>query len=311
MMMARAKCLAGPYEMHPQNPIMTAWETVAPLQKAGHGNLVETPDGQWYGGFLCGRPNKDKRCVLGRETAIERGQWRDDGWFYFDSPHPRLEVPGPSDVAPPPSAGLRWTDDFDGSELRLEWNTLRLPPEAEVSLAARPGWLRLRGLPLPIETDQRQALVARRVQHPSFEAATLMEYRPENAWQYAGLICWYSHASYYWLRVAWHEGDGAVLELVKRFGDKLVLAGRIPAAWPQYQLRVSARGDDYRFAGSADGRTWHNVGEPQDGSILSDEAAGEFGFAFTGSFVGLAAVDISDQGRQADFDWLDYRGLAD
>ncbi|MBN2583916.1 MAG: glycoside hydrolase family 43 protein [Planctomycetes bacterium] len=305
--LARSRSLLGPYVVHPQNPIMTALGTDATLQKAGHGNLVETPDGQWYGVFLCGRPNKDKRCVLGRETAIERGQWRDDGWFYFDSPHPRLDVPAPvlpqGDVETAPDY-----DDFDGPELGLHWNTLRLPHEDEVSLTARKGWLRLTGLAHPLETNQRQALVARRIESRDFDAATCMEYEPENPWQFAGLTCYYCHTNYYWLRVGRDEHEGIVVELVRRYGSDLTLEGRIRAEWPQFHLRVQARGDRYQFAAGPNGRSWQDVGQAQDGSILSDEEAQNFGFSFTGAFVGLAANDLSGTRLHADFDWFSYVG---
>ena len=304
--MARSKSISGPYEAHPEGPIMTAHGTDAPLQKAGHGNLVETPSGQWYGVFLCGRPNQDQRCVLGRETAIERGQWRDDGWFYFLSPQPRLEVPGP-DLPPAPLGEPPDHDEFSSETLRLEWNTLRLPHEDEVSLTARPGWLRLTGLPVPIETDNRQALVARRIECRDFDASTCMEYGPENPWQFAGLVCFYCHTSYYWLRVGRDEGQGVVVELVRRYGSDLALEGRIRAAdWRQFHLRVQARDDQYQFAASPDGRSFQKVGQAQDGSVLSDEVAREFGFSFTGAFVGLACSDISGARRQADFDWFSY-----
>jgi xylan 1,4-beta-xylosidase len=306
--MARSKNLPGPYEVHPDNPIMTAWETGSPIQKAGHGNLVDTPDGQWYGVFLCGRPNADKRCVLGRETAIERGHWGDDGWFRFDSRHPRIEVPAPqlpdAPVAEPPAR-----DDFDAQQLGLAWNTLRLPHGPEVSLADRPGHLRLYGTPYDIESNNRQALVARRVEHKRFEATTVVECDPQNQWQRAGLTCYYCHVSYYWLRVAQDEEQGRVVELVRRWGGKLTLEGRIAAAGKRTWLRVTADGDLWQFAASGDGRTWQAVGEGQDGTILSDEAVAEWGFAFTGAYVGLAAVDISGGCMAADFDWFEYRPL--
>ncbi|MBL4812585.1 MAG: glycoside hydrolase family 43 protein, partial [Rhodobacteraceae bacterium] len=68
---ARAREITGPYEMHPDNPILTSRD--APdlaLQKAGHGDWVETPEGKSYLVHLVGRPLPGKRCILGRETAI-------------------------------------------------------------------------------------------------------------------------------------------------------------------------------------------------------------------------------------------------
>jgi xylan 1,4-beta-xylosidase len=306
--MARSKNLLGPYEVHPDNPIMTALGTDSPIQKSGHGNLVETPSGQWYGVFLCGRPNKEKRCILGRETAIERGAWGDDGWFRFDSPNPRVEAPAP-DLPEAPVDAVAVRDHFQTPSLDFQWNTLRMPHGDEVSLADRADHLRLYGTPFEIETNNQQALVARRIQHHRFDAATVMEYTPENIWQRAGLVAIYCHTNTYWLRVSHHEEQGTVVELVRRLGSDLTLEGRIAAPWQRFFLRLEGRGDQWQFLASDDGHVWQSVGEVQDGSIISDEAAHEWGFAFTGGYVGLAAVDISGGRLHADFDWFDYQGL--
>ena len=73
--MARSKALTGPYEVHPENPIITARNHPEhPLQKAGHGDLVETENGKTYCTFLVGRPlSTQGRCTLGRETAMGNG----------------------------------------------------------------------------------------------------------------------------------------------------------------------------------------------------------------------------------------------
>ena len=54
---ARARSLTGPYEIAPNNPLLTSRDSPQnPLQKAGHGSLVQAPDGRWFLAHLCGRP---------------------------------------------------------------------------------------------------------------------------------------------------------------------------------------------------------------------------------------------------------------
>ncbi|MFW6288059.1 MAG: glycoside hydrolase family 43 protein, partial [bacterium] len=74
---ARSKNIAGPYEVHPDNPILSSkYSPDLPLQKAGHGDIIETQTGEWYMVHLCGRPlEKRGNCPLGRETAIQRLVW--------------------------------------------------------------------------------------------------------------------------------------------------------------------------------------------------------------------------------------------
>ena len=80
--MARARSLFGPYELHPDTYALTARDRPdAELQRTGHADLVETPSGETYMVFLCGRPLRNRgRCTLGRETAIQKMQWGADGW---------------------------------------------------------------------------------------------------------------------------------------------------------------------------------------------------------------------------------------
>ena len=77
MTMARSRSLTGPYELHPDKYIITARDRPhAPLHRAGHGDLVDTQAGDTYAVYLCGRPLPNRgRCVLGRETAIQKMVW--------------------------------------------------------------------------------------------------------------------------------------------------------------------------------------------------------------------------------------------
>ena len=82
--MARSRNLLGPYELHPDIYILSSRDRPdAPLQRAGHADLVETADGETWMAYLCGRPLPNRgRCVMGRETAIQRMRWGEDGWLY-------------------------------------------------------------------------------------------------------------------------------------------------------------------------------------------------------------------------------------
>ena len=98
--LARSREITGPYEPGPVNPFLTSNPAphfgrndrdylrpqldnpYAELQKAGHGCLVDTPDGEWYVAHLCARPlDPTRRSMLGRETAIQQVEWTDDGWL--------------------------------------------------------------------------------------------------------------------------------------------------------------------------------------------------------------------------------------
>ena len=81
--MARSRSIWGPYEEDPGNPVLTSdVDNPEKLQKCGHADLVCTQNGEWYMVHLCGRPPKGSRqCVLGRETAIQKMVWNEEGWL--------------------------------------------------------------------------------------------------------------------------------------------------------------------------------------------------------------------------------------
>ena len=84
--MARSKSVWGPFVTAPDNPILTSNRSEKRmLQKCGHGDLVNTPDGEWYMVHLCARPVPGTEwCVLGRETAIQKMVWDEEKWLRLE-----------------------------------------------------------------------------------------------------------------------------------------------------------------------------------------------------------------------------------
>ena len=83
--MARSKELYGEYENSPYNPVMRQLDPTAPIQRAGHGKLVQDQNGQWWCYYLCGRPNQGNYTTIGRESALDPVQWTEDGWFTINN----------------------------------------------------------------------------------------------------------------------------------------------------------------------------------------------------------------------------------
>ena len=192
--------------MHPNVHLLTSKDAPdAVLQRAGHGQIVETPDGQVYHTHLCSRPLKDRRrSPLGRETAIQKCAWGDDGWLYLagGGQVPAVEVAPPHAAqAEPEPPARRYA--FSPAGLPLDFQWLRTPdPERIFSLAARPGWLRLIGRE-SIGSWFEQALVARRQQHFGYRAETELDFRPWTFQQAAGLTAYYNRAKFHALAVTW------------------------------------------------------------------------------------------------------------
>lgn len=310
--MARSRSITGPYELDPQASVLTARDDARlALQKAGHGELVETPSGEWYLAHLASRPlgeGDQRRCILGRETCIQKVMWSADGWLRLThgGAHPQVEVPPPEDLPETPWPALPTRDDFDSEKLDASWSSLRVPVnESWLSLKERPGWLRLRGRD-SLHSLFEQSLIAKRVQHFRFTAETCLEFAPTHFTQMAGLICHYDTRQHYYLRVTHDEARGRVLGIVQTdAGNYDELGGDLAISdWPRCHLRATIDLAQLQFSASPDGRNWQNIGPVLDASKLSDDYGGAL--RFTGAMVGLCAQDVGGTRAVADFDYFDY-----
>jgi len=312
--MARSRTLTGPYELHPDKYILSSRQRPdVELQRAGHADLVETQDGETYMVYLCGRPLRNRgRCTLGRETAIQRMKWSDDGWLrtadglglaQSEVTAPELPV---HEFPPVPERS-----DFDDGRLPLEFQWLRSPwPEELFSLTARPGYLRLFGRET-VGSLFRQSLVARRQQSHCFSASTVVDFEPEHFQQIAGLICYYGGTKFHYLHVSRDESLGKYLGVMSALPDSVQTdAFTAPIAIPSgkpVHLRVEVDCERLVFAYRVEGETWCWLSQQFDASILSDEASAPGLPNFTGAFVGLACQDLAGTCRPADFDYFEYR----
>jgi len=314
--MARSRDIAGPYELHPGTHLITSKDAPdAPLQRAGHGQIVETPDGEVYHTHLTGRPLSGlRRSPLGRETAIQKCEWRDDGWLYLahGGQVPALEVEAPRGTEgsrADRSVSIR--HDFADATLPPDFQWLRTPvPERIFALTGK--GLRLFGRE-SIGSWFEQALVARRQEHFVYRAETSLAFRPETYQQAAGLVSYYNRHKFHFLAVTYTPKSGRALMIMSCLGDwqngKLTfgLPEPIPLPDGEIGLRAEVDGASLQFSYSAGG-DWMPVGEVLDQSIISDEGGrGEHG-SFTGAFVGMAAFDTSGRAMPADFGYFLYEG---
>jgi xylan 1,4-beta-xylosidase len=312
--MARSQSLFGPYELHPDVYILSArTRPDAPLQRAGHADLVETKAGETYMVYLCGRPLKNRgRCVLGRETAIQKMLWRDDGWLHTQDGQgvPALETPAP-DLPEHPFPPVPEREEFDAPTLPLAFQWLRSPwPEELFSLTARPGHLRLYGRE-SIGSLFRQALLARRQQAHCYSAETIMDFEPSHFQQMAGLVCYYGGSKFHYLHVSHDETLGKQIRVLSALPDAPVadvMTAPIPIdAGKNVGLRVEVNEERLCFAFRLGDGPWRPLPQIFDISILSDEAQRPGTPNFTGAFVGMACQDLAGTGRHADFDYFRYQ----
>lgn len=316
--LARSKNIKGPYEIHPQNPILTSKGSDKHqfLQKAGHASIVEGPNKEWYMVHLCGRPlpNTD-RCILGRETAIQKVEWREDNWLYLVNscqklPSWEIEVYSESQCTEVESAKTIQYDDFNSTHLDINFQSLRIPADRFMSLTERPGFLRLYGKE-SLGSKFIQSLIARRQQAFSYCAETCLEFEPETTQQLAGLVCYYNTENYYYLRVSTDEElggkcIGVLANINNDFSESMLQDENVLIAGAaSIYLKVEVHYSELRFFYALQKGQWKQIGKVYDASTLSDDAI-QGSSAFTGAFVGVACQDLSGRNKHADFDYFSY-----
>jgi len=318
---ARSRNLEGPYEVHPDNPLITSFPYPRnPLQKAGHASIVQTHTNEWFLVHLTGRPlPKDNQalldprgyCPLGRETAIQRVEWENDWPYVVNGNGPSLEIEGPSMEEVVWEKEFEEKDDFNEERLNNHFQSLRIPlGEQIVSLKDKPGHLRLYGKE-SLTSKFTQAFIARRWQHFNFTAETKVAFNPNTFQQSAGLVNYYNTENWTALQISWHEEKGKILELstCDNFTFDQPLKGNeivIPAEQEYVYLRVDVQTSIYEYSYSFDGENWTLIPIKLASHKLSDDYIQGGGF-FTGAFVGMQCQDTSGQSIPADFDYFIYK----
>jgi xylan 1,4-beta-xylosidase len=313
--MARSKSLFGPFEVDPVNPILTsANHPELALQKAGHGSLVQTHTDEWYLAHLCGRPLKDNYCNLGRETAIQRCYWTEDGWLRIVGGNtPSLHVEAPK-IEPHPFDPILIKDDFQSESLQLDWSTLRIPTDPSwISLTERTGFLRLKGME-SLSSTHKQSLVARRQQSFNCEVETAIEFNPEHFQQMAGLVVYYDTNDYVYLRISNDEELGKCLNIIQTKNGQYdeLLEKDIPlqeGKTCKLKAVIERENLQFYYTNSQNDDKWNKIGSVIDICHLSDEY-GDY-IRFTGTFIGLCVQDLSGSKKHADFEYFIYKELLD
>ncbi|MEV6965119.1 glycoside hydrolase family 43 protein [Hamadaea sp. NPDC051192] len=292
---ARSRHVLGPYDSGTRM-LSAVDDPDWPLQKAGHGSLVDTPDGRWYLAFLTARPLTPRgACVLGRETALAPVQWQ-DGWPVIADGLPPLEFADPGTPHPLPA---------DQRVLGPQWSTLRRPATADWITTVDGDGVRLHGGRSPFSRFG-PSLAARRVTALRTRFAATVAFDPRTPQHLAGLTAYYNTRNWYYAAVTWDEHAGRCLTLLTC--DRGVLNRAEPVPLPgsdPVPVAVAFDGDRVRFSY---GPTGTPLGPDLDATVLSDEHALETDphgvpavWGFTGAFVGLWAHDLTGDGRPAEF----------
>jgi xylan 1,4-beta-xylosidase len=320
---ARSRSITGPYEIHPDNPLLTSrGDPSNPLQKSGHGGLVQLGDGSWWVTHLCARPLPGTaepgrpgtgRCLLGRETAIQPLKWDSDGW-------PRLAQGGrfPAITSPAPALPPHpWPDepsrfDFEDGNLPHSFQSPRRPVTPDwCDLASRPGWLRLYGGESPMSRFH-QSCLARRIATWESSVTACFDAAPRHHQHLAALMAIYDTEMWFSLGITWDRslpgGGGRVLRL--SWCDNGIYdqddEGQARLVPGPVELRLVVEETLLTCWWRQGEGAWNRIGGDLDASKLSDEYGWSSSMNFTGSWFGVQVMDAAGDGWFADIDRIEF-----
>lgn len=287
----------GPFTPAPSNPILTQRyfpkDRANKVDWAGHADLVEGPDGKYYGVFLAIRPNEKDMVNAGRETFILPVDWSGDFPVFENGLIPldcKLKLPkGVENKTGKdgffPNGNFKFEDNFASDSLDLRWIGLRGPREKFISIAKK-GGLQITPFTTNINEMKPTSTLFYRQQHSSFSAATTLTFKPKAENELAGLTCYQNERFNYVFGVTKKDKDYMLVLAKTAKGKTTVVASTKIDVKTPISLQVVADGNDYRFNYSVDGGEYQNLGGTVSGDILSTNVAG----GFTGSLIGLYAT---------------------
>ena len=290
----------GPFIPANSNPILT--QRYFPVNRAnkvdwaGHADLVEGPDGKYYGVFLAVRPNEKSRVNTGRETFILPVDW--SGKFpVFESGlvplKPKLKTPegvknqtGQNGFFP--NGNFTFTDNFRAKKLDYRWIGIRGPREDFVTTTKN--GLAILPFNQNIKASVPTSTLFHRQQHNTFNAGTTLKYTPQSEKDLAGIVCYQSEKFNYVFGLTKKGKDHYIVLARTEKGNTTNIASEKIDVGKPVQLQVEADGDNYKFNYSVDKQNFKNLGGTVSGDILSTNIAG----GFTGSLIGLYATSAND-----------------
>jgi alpha-N-arabinofuranosidase len=294
----RSKSPKGPWEECPGNPILTQREGLDPNRSdivtcAGHADLIETKDGEWWAVFLGSRPYEDNMYNTGRDTYLLPVTWT-DGWPQILQNGKAIPtVVDKKSLTPSDNTltgNFTYTDNFKGKTLNDRWMFLRNAPEnaytlsdAGLTLHAAAGDIR--------HTKPMSALFCRQ-QHTNYSVETELSFRPTSAKKLAGMTVFQDENHHLLFGKTIINGQPALVLKRAEKEDALIGSVKLTSNETPVNLKIVAEGRYYSFyyKEAADSE-WKPVALGVDGSNLSTAKSG----GFIGAVIGLYATKKNAQ----------------
>lgn len=309
----RSKDVWGPYVPYEKNPILTQRDLPEdrpdPITSAGHADLVEGPNGQWYAVFLAVRPYEGDYYNTGRETFLAPVTWKDE-WPIINPNDKLIPYTFTENIkevkqkgALPQSGNFDYTLTFD-KKLDPSLLFLRTRDESSYSLSKQKG-LSLKLKPETIMEMGNPSFIGKRQQHLYSTADVSMTFDATSENEKAGLVIFQDEKHFYYLCRS-KVGTQHMIQLFKSTETSTMeLLAQTPITAKSVKLRIQSEGDKYSFHYSIKGNKFDVLKSDVEGKFLSTKTAG----GFIGCIYGMYATSSGKPSENtASFKFLRYAG---
>lgn len=286
----RAKNPFGPWEEYKDNPILTQRTGLNPNRKdpvssAGHADLVEDKNGQWWAVFLACRPYEADLYNTGRDTYLLPVTWK-DGWpVILEKNTPIAVVNEKANLQPAGdnefTGNVVYEDHFDAATLHHRWMFLR-NPSAFYQLAD--GKLQIHALPVNIYQQEAPSAIWARQQNGAFSAETSLDFTPHSEKDIAGLVLLQNEKYNFVFGKTMLQGKPA-LTLTRAEGTTVVIASASVSNHGIVKLKIVGHDRYYDFLYAEGDGEWQVLAKGVDAANLSTNKSG----GFIGACIGLYA----------------------
>jgi len=288
----RTKDLNKPFEPYAGNPILTQRDLDItrpnPITTAGHADLIQTKEGDWWAVFLATRAYDKTAYNTGRETFLLPVSWKNE-WpvilqqgkeipYQLNAPKISATTKNPETM----TGNFLWQDSFSGAALQHPWVSLRTADSPFYTLQKNS--IRLQALTIGLDKLEQPAFLGRRQQHTRFSASTEFAIPAEKT--SAGIVALQSETAHYYFGAKTINGKTQLfIEQANKSTPKVIQTFSPTDLNKRLQLSIEGDAGKISFYYQAKDGNRTPVLENADAKILSTEVAG----GFVGTLLGIHA----------------------
>ena len=288
----RTKDLTKPFEPYAGNPILTQRDLDInrpnPITTAGHADLIQTKEGEWWAVFLATRAYDKTAYNTGRETFLLPVSWKNEWPIILEQgkeiPY-QLKAPTISTTTKNPESmtgNFIWQDNFSGNTLQHQWVSLRTADSPFYQLQKNS--IQLQALNVGLDELEQPAFLGRRQQHTRFSAIT--ELAIPNEKTSAGIVALQSETAHYYFGARKIKGKTQLfIEQANKSTPKVIQTLSPTDIGQRLTLGIEGDAGKISFYYQNKSGDKKSVLENADAKILSTEVAG----GFVGTLLGIHA----------------------